>query len=200
MKKEMRSFPVFPLPTRQLSIVQTVAILMFPLLLLSCKSEKETKTIIAEKPRQEEENRIQKVEENAQTRQISWLGNNYQISIERKADKDLPLADDGEGTNYYDNIIDVAITRADGSKFFTRKFTKKDFEKYTDSAYSKNRALLGIVFDRAEGNNLCFAAAIGSPDNLSDDYVSLSLKISKTGTFSIARGGKQTVSDEETAE
>ena len=48
-------------------------------------------------------------------------------------------------------------------------------------------ALLGIVFDRAEGASLWFAASVGSPDKMSDEYVPLLLKISRGGGISIAR-------------
>ena len=47
-------------------------------------------------------------------------------------------------------------------------------------------ALLGIVFDKAEGNNLCFAASVGSPDITSDEYLPLVLRISRMGAVSIS--------------
>ena len=48
-------------------------------------------------------------------------------------------------------------------------------------------ALLGIVFDKAEGDNLCFAASVGSPDITSDEYLPLVLKISRMGAVSISK-------------
>ena len=50
-----------------------------------------------------------------------------------------------------------------------------------------NSALLGIVFDKAEGDNLVFAASVGSPDRMSDEYVPLVLKISRFGDVRISK-------------
>ena len=46
-------------------------------------------------------------------------------------------------------------------------------------------ALLGIVYVKAEGDYLYFAASVGSPDVTSDEYVPLVLKISRMGSISI---------------
>ena len=107
--------------------------------------------------------------------------------MERKADHSLPLADDGQGNKYYDNRITVKIVRKDGSSFFNRTFTKDDFAKYVDPLYRKNSALLGIVLDKAEGDNLVFAASVGSPDKMSDEYVPLLMKISRFGDVAISK-------------
>lgn len=48
-------------------------------------------------------------------------------------------------------------------------------------------ALLGIVYVKAEGDYLYFAASVGSPDVTSDEYVPLVLKISRMGSISISR-------------
>lgn len=47
--------------------------------------------------------------------------------------------------------------------------------------------MLGIVFDRADGGSLIFAASVGSPDKMSDEYVPLVLTISRGGTVNIAK-------------
>ena len=47
--------------------------------------------------------------------------------------------------------------------------------------------LLGIVLDRAEGDNLIFAASVGSPDALSDEYIPILLTVSRMGDVSIKR-------------
>ena len=47
--------------------------------------------------------------------------------------------------------------------------------------------MLGIVFDKVEGNNLIFAVSIGSPDKMSDEYVPLVMKISNLGAVSIQK-------------
>ena len=56
--------------------------------------------------------------------------------------------------------------------------------------------MLGIVFDRADGASLIFAASVGSPDKMSDEYVPLVMTISRGGTVSIAKDTQlDTVSD-----
>ena len=107
--------------------------------------------------------------------------------VERKADESLPLADDGQGNKYYDNRITVKIVRKDGSEFFNRTFVKEDFSAYVDALYKKNSALLGIVLDRAEADYLVFAASVGSPDKMSDEYVPLVMKVSRFGDVKISK-------------
>lgn len=47
------------------------------------------------------------------------------------------------------------------TEFFNHTFTKAAFESNLDKKTKSTGALLGIVFDKAEGNNLCFAASVG---------------------------------------
>lgn len=136
----------------------------------------------------------------SQNRTISWLGSAYTLCVERKADHKLQLAKDETGTKYYDNRIKLVIKRSDGSEFFNRTFTKADFADYVGNDY-KDGALLGIVFDRADSDNLYFAASVGSPDKMSDNYVPLVLTISRLGAVKIKQDTKlDTTSDEEADE
>ena len=57
------------------------------------------------------------------------------------------------------------------------------------------------MLDHAEGDNIVFAASVGSPDKMSDNYVPLVLKISRVGGVTIARDTKlDTTSDDMTDE
>ena len=118
--------------------------------------------------------------------QIKWMGGSYKIEINLKADTSLPLTSDGVD-KFYDNRVSIRILRSDGSEFFSGTFTKQNFKPYVDSSYYKNGALLGIVFDKVNGNLLRFAASVGSPDMSSDEYVPLVLTVNKLGTVSIAK-------------
>ena len=132
-----------------------------------------------------------------QKRNIEWLGATYKVCIERKADRSLPLTQDEQGNKYYDNRITVRILRGDGSVFYDRTFTKADFSAYVSSINSKG-ALLGVVFDRADGETLRFAASVGSPDRMSDEYDPLVVGVSRTGGTTISKDQKlDTTSDEE---
>ena len=150
----------------------------------ACSNKPKTNDIIATKPVKAAPKPTQTMGDYNQKRSIEWLGSSYTISVERKADRTLPLAIDENGNKYYDNAITLTIMRSDNSVFLTRTFTKHDFEEYVGDDYA-NGGLLGIVFDHAEGDNLCFAASVGSPDKMSDNYVPLVVKISKVGGVSI---------------
>ena len=91
----------------------------------------------------------------------------------------------------------MRVLRSDGSVFFERTFLKSDFTQYISDAYAKG-ALLGVVFDCVEGESLRFAASVGSPDRMSDEYEPLVVKISRMGAVSIAKDTKlDTASEDE---
>ena len=169
-------------------LIYLLAMVAVPMVLASCKKEKKESTvIITKKPEPPKPKATQKTGDYEQTIDFEWVGSTYKVTVERKADESMPVIDDGTGTKYFDNKISVIITRKDGSEFFNRTFTKDDFRAYVDASYLANSALLGVVFDKAEGDYVIFAASVGSPDNLSDEYVPMVLKISRTGNVSIAR-------------
>ena len=179
--------------------------------IVSCKEKKTSEHIITTKPVEEAKKPTQEIGNYDMTTPVDWVGSTYQVVVERKADHSLPLADDGQGNKYFDNRISLKILRKDGSIFFSRVFTKDDFSRYVDALYQKNGALLGIVLDRAETDHLIFAASVGSPDKMSDEYVPLVMKISRFGDVSISKdtqmdtgsidsGGEQPANNEITEE
>ena len=155
--------------------------------LSSCESKKkESKNIITTKPVTKVKKGTQSMSDYAQSRVIEWLGNSYTVSTERKADTSLPLCKDEQGNEYYDNRITVSITRKDGSVFFKRTFTKTDFAQYAKGSYGRDGALLGVVFNTIKDDTLLFAASVGSPDNMSDNFVPIVVRISRTGAVSMS--------------
>ena len=125
-----------------------------------CKEKKNTGDIITKKPVTIVQRKIQQTGNYVQSRKIKWLGGVYTVETKRVADTSLPLIEDGN-TKYY-------------------------FKDYIDGTYSDG-ALVGIVLDRAEGDNLLFAASVGSPDKMSDEYIPLLLKVSRQGKVSISK-------------
>lgn len=93
----------------------------------------------------------------------------------------------------------MRVVRADGTEFFKEEFTKSFFKKFVDDIYYKKGGLLGIVFVKAEGNFLLFAASVGNPDKSSDEYVPLMLKIDNFGNVSVSKDAKLGI-DLETAD
>lgn len=159
---------------------------MLAFTVMSCKETKKDTNIITHKKVVTAPKKTQKVGDYSQSRDVEWLGSEYAVAVDRKADSSLPLVDDGAGNKYYDNRISVKVTRKDGTTFFSRTFTKSDFSQYVDEPY-RNGALLGIVLDKAEGDCLYFAASVGSPDTMSDEYVPLVMRIGRTGQVSISK-------------
>ena len=143
----------------------------------SCKKEKKSTDIITTKPVVKVPKKTQQMSNYVQMREVSWLGATYQVDV-------VALED---GSKYFDNKISVRILRKDGSEFFKRVFTKADFLSYIDSSTKKHGALLGIVYVKAEGDWLFFAASVGSPDVTSDEYIPMVLKISRMGAVSISK-------------
>lgn len=152
-----------------------------------CKEKKQTADIITTKPKVEAPKPVQEIGDYDQDVAVDWGGSDYTVRMQRTADKSLPVVDDGFGTRFFDTQITLRITRKDGSDFFARTFTKSDFSAYVDAAFLKRSALLGIVFDKVEGDCLRFAASVGSPDKTSDEYVPLVLKISRGGSVSMSK-------------
>ena len=168
------------------------------LTLMSCKEKKNTGVIITKKPVIVAQRQIMKTGDYAQSRKVDWLGAVYTVETKRVADPSLPVIADGD-TKYYDNRITVRILRSDGSEFFNRTFTKTDFSSYVGKTYA-NGALVGIVLDRAEGDNLLFAASVGSPDKMSDEYIPLLMKVSRQGGITISKDTQLDTGSDDTSE
>ena len=153
--------------------------------LASCGGKKEKTDIIARKPIVVRAKETRAMGDHRESRKVQWIGASYTVDTEFKADKSLPLISDGE-QKYYDNRATVKILRKDGTVFFNRTFSKADFSNQIDASY-KDGALLGVVYDKCDGDNMYFAASVGSPDKSSDEYVPLVVKISRFGDVSIKK-------------
>ena len=167
-------------------ITSIILLVFLCVVLFSCKDKKQDDVIITKKAApQKVQTGTLSMSDYDWSKAVDWVGNRYTIVIKRSSDKALPLATDESGRKYYDNRISLKVIRTDGSVFFERVFTKEDFSNFTDNAYGKHGALLGIVFDRAETDHLVFAASVGSPDTMSDEYIPLVMTVSRFGDVSI---------------
>ena len=167
----------------------TSLLLLCGLLLMSaasCKKEKKTDNIITKiRPQTVSSHEPQQLSDFEYKKQVEWLGNSYTIVIKRRADKGLPMVTDSDGKKYYDNKVEVVITRADGTEFFKRTFQKGDFRQFTDNKYGREGAFIGFMFDKVEGNNLKFGASVGSPDPNSDEFIPIDVAINNLGAVKI---------------
>ena len=157
------------------------------LVFAACGGKKQDKDIITKKPEVKAPAQPVRMQDYDHAETVDWLGARYKLSISRRADTSLPVITDEAGGKYYDNRITVSVVRPDGTQFFSRTFTKADFSSLIGGGYMEKSALLGIVFDKAEGGGLVFAASVGAPDVLSDDYVPLLMTISRMGGVSIVK-------------
>lgn len=156
-------------------------------LLLSCKEKPQTTAIIATKQVKKAPAKPAKMQDINQEHKVEWLGNEYKVEIRRHTDTELPMVKDDAGSKYYDNMISLRVLRSDGTVFFSRDFRKTDFSGCYDAEYGERSALLGIVLEKAEGDYMYFAASVGSPDVLSDDYVPMIMTLSRMGDVSIKK-------------
>ena len=155
----------------------------------ACHEKKQPYNIIVKKEQVVKSDKPQAMGDYNQDYHVEWLDKKYTVKVSFKADTSLPLVSDGI-KKYYDNRITLTIEREDGSQFFHREFTKHDFSAHVEGSYLSKSALVGIVYDKVEDDNLVFAASVGSPDTSSDDYVPLVMKISRMGAVTISRDSR----------
>ena len=166
-------------------MLRTIIIALLALVcIVSCKKKEQEEDIIVEKVIEKPQEGPENMPEDKQTGSVSWISNSeYSYAITRKADKELPIVKNHD-KEYYDNSVDVVITRADGSKFFEKKFSKTNFAPALPKEFKENGVLLGISFEKAEGNYLMFVVSVGSPDETNEEFYYARLKISNLAVTS----------------
>lgn len=78
-------------------------------------------------------------------------GNTYSITIKRSADPSLPVVTDELGKQFYDNRVDVTITR-NGEAFFEHSYTKEAFNDFLSSSERHGSVLLGMAYDSSKND------------------------------------------------
>lgn len=156
-------------------------------MLTACQEKKQSTVIIAPKPEAPKPSGPVVMQDMNAQNDVEWIGKTYKVVVSRKVDRELPMVEVEQGKKAYDNRINLRILRPDGSEFFNRDFTKQTFASCLDEPTKKNGVLLGIVLDRADGDNLIFAASVGSPDVLSDEFIPMVLTVTRMGDVSIKR-------------
>ena len=151
----------------------------------ACSEKKKNDTIITEQVEVPQPQAPISLQPYTDSRDVPWIGRQYHIAINREPNDSLPMVKDEIGQKFVDNQITVSVSRPDGSVFFSRRFTKSDFRQYIDDDYNKTGILEGLVFDKAEGDNLEFAASISHPQT--DEYIPLVIKLSRMGDITIQR-------------
>ena len=168
--------------------------------LTACQEKKQPTVIIAPKPEAPKPSGPTAMQDMNAQNEVEWIGKTYKVVVSRKVDRELPMVEVEQGRKAYDNRINLRILRPDGSEFFNRDFTKSAFASCLDENTKKSGVLLGIVLDRAEGDNLIFAASVGSPDVLSDEFIPMVLTVTRMGEVSIKRDTTMDTSNDQQPE
>ena len=155
------------------------------LALVACGEKKKSDDIITERVEQPKPQEPIRLQSYTDSRDISWIGRTYHLNIDRQPSDSLPMVKDEIGQEFVDNCITLEVSRQDGTVFYNRKFTKKDFDNYLDDDYRATGILEGIVFDKADGDWLEFAASVSHPQT--DEYIPLIVRLSRMGELSIKR-------------
>jgi hypothetical protein len=155
------------------------------LLATSCGKKKQHDDIIVQETETPQPQAPIRMQDYKDVKDVQWLGKQYQIEVSRTACDSLAMVKDESGQQFVDNRIVLKVIRQDGSVFCTKTFTKSAFSACLNDDYRKTGILEGFVFDKAEGNQLFFAASVCHPQT--DEYIPMVVTVSNFGEVGIAR-------------
>lgn len=166
-------------------LLPLLAIALLLVCVASCSSKKKRDDIITTKYEKPAPQGPIRTDNYKDSKSFKWLDRDYVCTIERIADDSLPMVKDETGQQFVDNRVKVVISRADGSVFFNRVFTKSTFNSYIDKDFQQKGILEGFVFDKVESNEVRFACSVSLPQ--SDEYIPLILAVTRNGDIAITR-------------
>ena len=155
------------------------------LITVSCGKKKQHDDIIVQETETPQPQAPIRMQDYKDVKDIQWLGKQYQIEVTRTADDSLKMVKDETGQQFVDNRITLRVIRTDGSIFCTKTFTKSAFDGCLDDDYRKTGILEGFVFDKAEGNQLYFAASVCHPQT--DEYIPMVVTVSNFGDVGVVK-------------
>lgn len=128
-------------------------------------------------------NEVQSMSDENINGDVKWIGGgSYKYSVTRKVSESLPKVKNHDFT-YYDNTIQLVIRRSDGSVFYDKAFSKKDFMSLLPTQFKENGVLLGMNFEDVSGNVLKFVVSVGSPDDSYDEYFHILMTVNNFGAI-----------------
>lgn len=168
--------------------MKSVAKILFVVIALaivsSCKKKDQGNDIIVDRVIEKPQEEAVSMSDDVRSGSVAWVnGSEYSYTITRKTDSELPTVNN-HGTVYKDNSITLVVKRADGSVFFEKKFTKDNFAPALPKDFKENGVLLGMNLSKAEGNNLCFAVSVGSPDENNEEFYYVQMTLNNFGQTS----------------
>lgn len=162
--------------------MRNILLLVMALLaVVSCKNKDKNEDIIVEKVIEKPQDGPESMAVDEQTGSVRWINDaDYSCIIKREPDKSLPVVTNHD-VKYYDNSINLMVKRADGSVFFEKTFTKENFAPVLPKEFKENGVLLGINFEKREGNELLFVVSVGSPDETNEEFYYARMSLSNLG-------------------
>ena len=162
-----------------------LALTFVGLLATSCGKKKQHDDIIVQETETPQPQAPIRMQDYKDIKNVQWLGKQYQIEVSRTACDSLAMVKDESGQQFVDNRIVLKVIRQDGSVFCTKTFTKSAFNACLDDDYRKTGILEGFVFDKAEGNQLFFAASVCHPQT--DEYIPMVVTLSNFAEVGISK-------------
>ncbi len=172
------------------NILPLMALMMAAGLFVACEKEKKQTVdniIVPPKVVNAPDTTIHKMNVTQGVDSFKWLGSSYCANVRRSTSDSLSYVTDNTGKRYRNNVIEMKITRRDGSVFFEKKFSKKAFENFLDKEYLEHTVLLGMVYNGTEKDEVRFLGSVGSPDDLAEEYVPFNVFVSKMGEVRIEK-------------
>ena len=162
-----------------------MALAFVGLITTSCGKKKQHDDIIVQETEAPKPQAPIRMQDYKDVKDVQWLGKQYQVEVTRTASDSLAMVKDETGQQFVDNRIVLKVIRQDGTVFCTKTFTKSAFNACLDDDYRKTGILEGFVFDKAEGNQLFFAASVCHPQT--DEYIPMVVTVSNFGEVGIAK-------------
>lgn len=153
--------------------------------LSSCKNKQQDEDIMIEKIIDKPQSKATSMAAKSTSGTANWAGSKYNFSIRRAADTSLEDVENHDSI-FHDNRIELTITRADGSQFFSQTFTKDSFSGLLNRDAKESGVFISMAYDKSDANHLYFVASIGSPDESYDDFTLVQLIIDRQGATTVA--------------
>ena len=162
-----------------------MALAFVGLITTSCGKKKQHDDIIVQETETPQPQAPIRMQDYKDIKDVQWLGKQYQVEVTRTASDSLAMVKDETGQQFVDNRIVLKVIRQDGTVFCTKTFTKSAFNGCLDDDYRKTGILEGFVFDKAEGNQLFFAASVCHPQT--DEYIPMVVTLSNFAEVGISK-------------
>ena len=162
-----------------------MALAFVGLITTSCGKKKQHDDIIVQETEVPQPQAPIRMQDYKDVKDVQWLGKQYQVEVTRTASDSLAMVKDETGQKFVDNRIVLKVIRQDGSVFCTKTFTKSAFSACLNDDYRKTGILEGFVFDKAEGNQLFFAASVCHPQT--DEYIPMVVTLSNFAEVGISK-------------